>query len=292
MKKLTKSTLSLMLVLCMLLLSFSACGPTDAEREQGLVDKEQLYFSASSIEEMKEMFSNGEIQPKHENDIFEKVINNENLNFDEYNIKQIVYTPYQDNSGNFTGSVELAIYWHGNWCPSYDSELGKSCTQYRFNLICSKDRIGDFITQGYTEINDSKLYYSTQTLNDSIAYVYLINDHYYCRYNISSELADKEEISNQLLEICRDIESELQGKFTVEDIKEGTKYSEIVEILGTNGENVGSGAIIYEWQISDEEYLYVWFNSTTASGGENFPADLIASSVEIRKERLHLAPVD
>lgn len=200
MKKFIKSTLSLMLVLCMLLVSFTACGPTDAEREQGLVDKEQLYFSASSVEEMKEMFSNGEIQPKHDNDIFEKAIDSEKLIFDEYSIKQIVYTPYQDNSGNFTGSVELAIYWHGNCCPSYDSEMGRSCTQCSFSLIYSKNGYNKEVLDG-----------SDQAPYNSDTYYYNIDEYYRCRYNISNEVENKDEISNQLLEICKDIEAKLQG---------------------------------------------------------------------------------
>ena len=83
----------------------------------------------------------------------------------------------------------------------------------------------------------------------------------------------------------------LQGKLTAEDIKEGMKLSEIVEILG-KGTDVGSGAIIYEWKINDGEYLYVSFDYAADSyaGGPQY--DLIASSVEIREERLHLAPVD
>jgi len=195
MMKFIKHTLSLILALCMLLLIFTSCGPTDAKREQGWVDKEIFSFDAKSLEEMKEMFSNDEIQPKHKDDIFEKAINSEKLIFDEYSIKQLVYTPYQDNSGNFTGSVELAIYWHEN---------------YSFKLKYSKDKVGDFNTQIHTEIDESKFYYLPH--DNHTSYVYLINDHYYCYYDISNNPAnaDKDKISHQLLELCREIETMLQ----------------------------------------------------------------------------------
>ena len=68
-------------------------------------------------------------------------------------------------------------------------------------------------------------------------------------------------------------------------VKSGMKYSEIVEILGSHGKEVGSGAIIYEWQIHDAEdkqYLHVWFlGSSFADGG--IPSNLVADKVMIEK---------
>ena len=68
-------------------------------------------------------------------------------------------------------------------------------------------------------------------------------------------------------------------------IKGGMKYSKIVEILGSGGKEVGSGAIIYEWQISDTEdkqCLRVWFLGSSFADGE-IPSNLVADKVMIAK---------
>ncbi|MBQ5602412.1 MAG: hypothetical protein IIU77_06295 [Clostridia bacterium] len=268
MKKLTKSTLSLMLVLCTLLLSFTACKTPDREDPLvGFGDKKVFSFDAKSLEEMKEMFSNDEIQPKHENDIFEKAIYSEKLIFDKYIIEQIKYMPIQNGNEEFTGDVTLSILWN-------EREPDENFYEFGWDFCYYKD--------GY---NKTVFDTPNQLPDNSSVYYYDIDEYYRCSYTIINEVVNKDEISNQLLELCRDIEAMLQGKLAAEDIKEGMKLSEIVEILG-KGTDVGSGAIIYEWKINDEQYLYVWFTHVTDS------PDLIASSVEIRKERLHLAPVD
>ena len=43
-------------------------------------------------------------------------------------------------------------------------------------------------------------------------------------------------------------------------IKEGMTYTEVVEIMGDEGTDIGSGAIIYEWKITSDTCLYVWFS--------------------------------
>ena len=67
-------------------------------------------------------------------------------------------------------------------------------------------------------------------------------------------------------------------------IKPGMKYSEIIDILGVPGTDVGSGAILYEGQISEEEDLYVWFDGST-SIDEIIPDDLVSTAVEISAKR-------
>ncbi len=205
MKKLTKSTLSLMLVLCMLLLSFSACKTPDREDPLvGFGDKKVFSFNAKSLEEMKEMFSNDEIQPKHENDIFEKAIDSEKLIFDGYSIVDVRYTPHQDVSENFTGDVTLSILWNKREPDENFYEFGWDFCYYKDGLQKAD------AMKGYTQIDESKFYYLQ--LDNHTSYVYLINDHYRCHYDISNKkVADKEEILNQLLELCREIEAKLQG---------------------------------------------------------------------------------
>ena len=55
-------------------------------------------------------------------------------------------------------------------------------------------------------------------------------------------------------------------------IKKGMTYSEIHEILRNPGEDIGSGAILYEWELDNGDVLHVWFQSST---------ELIAINVRI-----------
>ena len=213
MKKLTKSTLSLMLVLCMLPLSFTACENKDAEIKMTYLDAQDddgKILSSEHAEYLKSLW--------------------EECDWESGALKS-----HCDYCFEFNGRVIKYSTDHG----SFNDETKQRCI-----IVSDEQR---------AHINSVIIGMQTDGQDDN--------------------LANKEQL-------------------TAEDIKEGMKYSEIVEILGTNGKDVGSGAIIYEWQLSDDEYLYVWFASVTASDSKDPPYDLIASSVEIRKERLHLAPVD
>lgn len=55
-------------------------------------------------------------------------------------------------------------------------------------------------------------------------------------------------------------------------IKKGMTYSEIHEILRNPGEDIGSGAILYEWELDNGDVLHVWFQSS---------GNLIATEVRI-----------
>ena len=48
---------------------------------------------------------------------------------------------------------------------------------------------------------------------------------------------------------------------TMEDLglRDDMSYDEIVEKLGEPNGDVGSGAIIFEWNLDDEKKLFVWF---------------------------------
>ncbi len=188
MKKFIKSTLSLMFMLCLLLLSFTACTTPDREDIVGIGDKEIFSFDAKSLEEMKEMFSNGEIQPKHDNDIFEKAIDSEKLIFDGYSIVDVRYTPYQDISENFTGDVTLSILW-------YEREPDETFYEFGWDLCYYKDGLQKAdVTKGFSQIDGSKLYtkqHDQLEYFNYTEYVYLINDNYCCRYSIDNCIEDK-----------------------------------------------------------------------------------------------------
>lgn len=74
---------------------------------------------------------------------------------------------------------------------------------------------------------------------------------------------------------------------SVDDIKPGTKYSEIVKIIGKEGTSIGSGAILYEWHMNDGNYLYVWFNPSSSTQYEKLPDDLTVNSIRIEEEKLY-----
>lgn len=61
---------------------------------------------------------------------------------------------------------------------------------------------------------------------------------------------------------------------TYMDVKTGMSYSDIVKILGSKGEDIGYGFVIYEWKIeSENKQLHVWFSQVDGN--------LIADSVRI-----------
>lgn len=55
-------------------------------------------------------------------------------------------------------------------------------------------------------------------------------------------------------------------------VKKGMTYSEIHEILRNPGEDIGYGAILYEWELDNGDVLHVWFQSS---------GNLIATEVRI-----------
>ena len=158
-----------------------------------LLDEPLTSFDVVVAEEMKEMFSNGEIQPKHENDIFEKAIDSEKLIFDGYSIVDVRYTPHQDVSENFTGDVTLSILWNKR-------EPDENFYEFGWDFCYYKD--------GY---NKTVFDTPNQLPDNSSVYYYDIDEYYRCSYTIINEVVNKEEILNQLLELCREIEAKLQG---------------------------------------------------------------------------------
>ncbi|MBE6619405.1 MAG: hypothetical protein E7626_06485 [Ruminococcaceae bacterium] len=65
-------------------------------------------------------------------------------------------------------------------------------------------------------------------------------------------------------------------------IQEGMKYSEIADILGSEGTDVGYGAVIYRWILADGEYVDVHFVASELSENKT-PEDLVASKITFSK---------
>ena len=63
----------------------------------------------------------------------------------------------------------------------------------------------------------------------------------------------------------------------IENITAGMSYQEVTDVLGTTGTDVGSGAIIFEYQLSDGRVAYIWFQS---NGGAI--EDMLVSSIEVK----------
>ena len=64
-------------------------------------------------------------------------------------------------------------------------------------------------------------------------------------------------------------------------VKEKEKYSTLVERLGDRGKDVGSGAIIYKWTLSDERVLTVWFKTPDDIDEPKYPDDLYVNSFKL-----------
>ncbi len=68
-------------------------------------------------------------------------------------------------------------------------------------------------------------------------------------------------------------------KNNVSKVTQGMTYTEVVKLLGDKGTDIGSGMIIYEWEIDEDEKVLVWFIKETSEDGKE---ELIVSEVEFR----------
>lgn len=41
----------------------------------------------------------------------------------------------------------------------------------------------------------------------------------------------------------------------------GMRYADVMRVMGSKGEDIGSGVVIYEWQMPDGKVLHVWFDT-------------------------------
>ncbi len=68
-----------------------------------------------------------------------------------------------------------------------------------------------------------------------------------------------------------------------EQIKPGQTYSEVREIIGFDGKDIGSGAILYEWKIEGGDSLLIWFSKPNTDNAV-FPDDLIVRNCRIKTQ--------
>ena len=79
-----------------------------------------------------------------------------------------------------------------------------------------------------------------------------------------------------------DLASYLIQEIKVNDvtIRKGMTYQEVVELMGNEGTSVGFGLIIYAWDISEDEALYVWFQKGVTDSWD----DMTVDSFEIKNK--------
>ena len=79
-----------------------------------------------------------------------------------------------------------------------------------------------------------------------------------------------------------DLSSYLIQEIKVNDvtIRKGMTYQEVVELMGNEGTSVGFGLIIYAWDISEDEVLYVWFQKGVTDSWD----DMTVDSFEIKNK--------
>ena len=94
---------------------------------------------------------------------------------------------------------------------------------------------------------------------------------------VSCDTARKEENNNES-ESANQTEIEENNSIIIDNIDfVGMTYHEIVRILGSDYEDVGSGAIILQWQLDDGRKLSAWM---VKNGGSSLE-DCIVQSFEI-----------
>ena len=60
----------------------------------------------------------------------------------------------------------------------------------------------------------------------------------------------------------------------------GMTYGEVKEIMGSDGEDVGSGAIIFQWELEDGRVLLVWLSGKTSDSIE----DLVVTGFKLQNK--------
>lgn len=66
-------------------------------------------------------------------------------------------------------------------------------------------------------------------------------------------------------------------------ISEGMTLGQVKDLVGSNCCDVGSGAIIYQWELTNGQYLLVHFNNLRTDAQE-LDISLIATNVKIENE--------
>lgn len=61
-------------------------------------------------------------------------------------------------------------------------------------------------------------------------------------------------------------------------IRKGMTYSEVVDIIGKEGVDVGSGAVIIKWKLFLGKELYIWFSAYSGDTLNEFEVECIRIS--------------
>lgn len=69
-------------------------------------------------------------------------------------------------------------------------------------------------------------------------------------------------------------------------VKEGMTYDEVKELMGEDGVDIGSGMVIYRWDLEDGQILVVWMSIDYSEDD----VTLYVSSCEIDAKENHPAP--
>ena len=101
-----------------------------------------------------------------------------------------------------------------------------------------------------------------------------------CSFNKPSNLQENESDGNPLESTDSD---EGAASNDIIKIQTGMKYSEIADILGSEGTDVGYGDVIYRWNLANGEYVDVHFTATETSENKNLN-DLVASKITYSQE--------
>lgn len=70
----------------------------------------------------------------------------------------------------------------------------------------------------------------------------------------------------------------------VTKIVPGMTYAEVRALIGSDGTEIGSGAILYEWSFKDGEKLFVWFSNSDSTDA-TIPDNLIVTESDLESNR-------
>lgn len=168
-------------------------------------EDENIYaFSAPSVLEFLDELERNKDKLTNLNKDALSVLESEKLKFDNYLIKSVWLIPAQEDKGKYE-RFALELYWHVKDCTS----CVNYCEKFRSHIIFDQNGIDiASATKGYTK-TETDCFYEKEISNNKTAYVYIINDRYYCRFVINNDLSDKESVKEQLKELCIEIKAGL-----------------------------------------------------------------------------------
>ena len=121
------------------------------------------------------------------------------LNIEEYSIRRVIFSQNIDSP-----NATIKVYWHKKNCSSCFVDEWE-CVKFRWNLIYLERGVAKGgILRGYSQIGDSKLY-TMQVARNQTSYIYLINEQYFCRFEIQNDVKELNEIADQFFRFGEEI---------------------------------------------------------------------------------------